>query len=93
MATAVSMITASDEREGSWSSRKAQTLELCPHLVPTVSMTRLWARASRALPRVCRMRASDRRYWGHWRPGHATLCCSEVLGESRRPEGGEAIKK
>lgn len=29
IATAVSMITASDEREGSWSSRKAQAPELC----------------------------------------------------------------
>lgn len=71
MATAVSMITARDEREGSWSSRKAQTPELCRHLLLTVSMTRLWARASTALPRVCRMRASDRRHCGHCRSGHA----------------------
>lgn len=99
MATAVNMITASDEREGSWSSRKAQTPELWRHLVPTVSMTRLWAKASRALPRVCRTRASDRTSCGHWRSGHAPsgsrdeFCCSKVRGESRRPEGGDAVEK
>lgn len=93
MATAVSMITASNERVGSWSSRKAQTPELCRHLVPTVSMTRLWARASVALPRVCRTRASDRRRRGTASWSCDELRCSEVLAESRAPDGGDAVEK
>lgn len=90
MAPAVSMITASKDRAGSCRCRKAQAAVPGWHSLPGVSASRLWARASRALPRVCSTRARDRRHGGHWRSEARSW---EVLAEAPTPEGeGEAAE-